>query len=99
MNVIKQENQDTRKTLMEIKSRNIYSCYGKFITLENDEIKPILNQINNNQTKMSVIIMYCFVVEDGRYNRAMVELLLTSNLHLPQPDVSTMMSLSLMMVN
>ena len=25
----------------------------KFITLENDEIKPILNQINNNQTKMS----------------------------------------------
>ena len=52
MNVIKQENQDTRKTLME--NREIFTrVMEKFITLENDEIKPILNQINNNQTKMS----------------------------------------------
>ena len=52
MNIIKQENQDTRKTLME--NREIFTrVMEKFITLENDEIKPILNQINNNQTKMS----------------------------------------------
>jgi hypothetical protein len=52
MNVIKQENQDTRKTLME--NREIFTrVMDKFITLENDEIKPILNQINNNQTNMS----------------------------------------------
>jgi hemerythrin-like domain-containing protein len=52
MNIIKQENQDTRKTLME--NREIFTqVMNKFINLENDEIKPILNQINNNQTKMS----------------------------------------------
>jgi len=52
MNIIRQENQDTRKTLME--NREIFTrVMDKFITLENDEIKPILNQINNNQTKMS----------------------------------------------
>ena len=52
MNVIKQENQDTRKTLME--NREIFTrVMEKFIRLENDEIKPILNQISNNQTKMS----------------------------------------------
>jgi hypothetical protein len=52
MNVIKQENQDTRKTLME--NREIFTqVMDKFITLENEEIKPILNQISNNQTKMS----------------------------------------------
>jgi hypothetical protein len=52
MNIIKKENQDTRQTLME--NREIFTrVMDKFITLENDEIKPILNQINNNQTKMS----------------------------------------------
>jgi hypothetical protein len=52
MNIIKQENQDTRKTLME--NREIFTkVMNKFITLENEEIKPILNQINNNQTKMT----------------------------------------------
>lgn len=52
MNIIKLENQETRKTLME--NREIFTqVMNKFIDLENDEIKPILNQINNNQTKMS----------------------------------------------
>lgn len=52
MHIIKQENQDTRRTLME--NREIFTrVMDKFITLENEEIKPILNQINNNQTKMS----------------------------------------------
>ena len=44
MNIIKKENQDTRKTLME--NREIFTrVMDKFITLENDEIK-LFNSIN-----------------------------------------------------
>lgn len=51
MDIIKKENQDTRKTLME--NREIFTdVMNKFINLENEEIKPILNQINK-QTKIS----------------------------------------------
>lgn len=52
MNIIKKENQDTRNTLME--NRQIFTqVMDKFMALENNEIKPILNQININQEKMS----------------------------------------------
>ena len=52
MNIIKKENQDTRNTLME--NRQIFTqVMDKFMALENNEIKPILNQININQEKIS----------------------------------------------
>ena len=51
MDIIKKENQDTRKMLME--NRVIFrDVMNKFIYLENEEIKPILNEINK-QTKIS----------------------------------------------
>lgn len=52
METIRQESQDTRKTLME--NREIFTkVMDKFITLEKEEIKPILNQITSNQEKIT----------------------------------------------